>query len=113
VRKKLADWATNCPEYKVTAVEVCLVTNPSDWQKRRRDIAEQQEALLKQGEMVNAKVNCLQSMDIQHLIKMANNIASFFEAEPDTYKGAKGVADHLKNFWDLRVHSEILRYADE
>ena len=46
-----SDWATNCPEYKVTAVEVTLVTNPSDWQKHYQDFAEQQEALLKQREM--------------------------------------------------------------
>ncbi|HYN76476.1 MAG TPA: formate dehydrogenase subunit alpha [Lamprocystis sp. (in: g-proteobacteria)] len=29
-----SDWATNCPEYKVTAVEVVLVTQPSQWQER-------------------------------------------------------------------------------
>ena len=52
-------------------------------------------------------------MDIQQLIKMANNIASFFESEPDKSIGAKGVADHLKNFWDPRMRREILRYADE
>jgi formate dehydrogenase subunit delta len=52
-------------------------------------------------------------MDIQHLVKMANNIASFFEAEPDASKGAKGVAEHLKNFWDPRMRREILRYANE
>ncbi|MBL4803102.1 MAG: molybdopterin-dependent oxidoreductase, partial [Emcibacter sp.] len=28
-----ADWATECPEYKVTAVEVRLTNHPSDWQK--------------------------------------------------------------------------------
>jgi hypothetical protein len=44
---------------------------------------------------------------------MANNIASFFEAEPDASKGAKGVAEHLKNFWDTRMRREILTYADE
>jgi len=27
-----ADWATDCPEYKVTAVEVRLTNHPSDWQ---------------------------------------------------------------------------------
>ncbi|MBS0367575.1 MAG: formate dehydrogenase subunit alpha [Proteobacteria bacterium] len=35
-----SDWATNCPEYKVTAVQVSLCTQPSDWQQRfarRRD----------------------------------------------------------------------------
>ena len=52
-------------------------------------------------------------MDIQHLVKMANNIASFFEAEPDQPKGVKGVADHLRNFWDPRMRREILHYLDE
>ncbi len=41
-----SDWATNCPEYKVTAVQVEKVTQPSEWQSafRRRDA--QQHALL-------------------------------------------------------------------
>jgi formate dehydrogenase subunit delta len=52
-------------------------------------------------------------MDIQRLIKMANDIAAFFETEPDESKAAKGVADHLKNFWDPRMRRQILRYADE
>jgi formate dehydrogenase major subunit len=29
-----SDWATNCPEYKVTAVEVVLVSQKDAWQKR-------------------------------------------------------------------------------
>jgi formate dehydrogenase major subunit len=28
-----SDWATNCPEYKVTAVQISLSNGPSDWQK--------------------------------------------------------------------------------
>ncbi|MCB2115106.1 MAG: formate dehydrogenase subunit alpha, partial [Rhodobacteraceae bacterium] len=28
-----SDWATNCPEYKVTAVQVGLSNGPSDWQE--------------------------------------------------------------------------------
>ena len=28
-----SDWATNCPEYKVTAVQVEKVSQPSTWQK--------------------------------------------------------------------------------
>src|SRR5262249_26115584 len=47
-----SDWATNCPEYKVTAVEVSLVTQTSEWQEHYRDFANQQEALLRQREMV-------------------------------------------------------------
>ncbi|HSH47893.1 MAG TPA: molybdopterin dinucleotide binding domain-containing protein, partial [Halomonas sp.] len=29
-----SDWATNCPEYKVTAVQVEKVSQPSKWQQR-------------------------------------------------------------------------------
>ena len=31
-----SDWATNCPEYKVTAVEVAKVTQPDAWRERAR-----------------------------------------------------------------------------
>ncbi|HEY6894812.1 MAG TPA: formate dehydrogenase subunit alpha [Rhodanobacteraceae bacterium] len=41
-----SDWATNCPEYKVTAVQVTRVSQPSDWQKRYRAFSEQQQELL-------------------------------------------------------------------
>ena len=35
-----SDWATNCPEYKVTAVQVTPSNGPSDWQKSYRELAE-------------------------------------------------------------------------
>ena len=41
-----SDWATNCPEYKVTAVQVARVTEPSEWQKEYRAFARKQEELL-------------------------------------------------------------------
>jgi len=31
-----SDWATNCPEYKVTAVQVVKVSQPAEWQERLR-----------------------------------------------------------------------------
>jgi len=37
-----SDWATNCPEYKVTAVEVEPVTQPAEWQKKFREFSEEQ-----------------------------------------------------------------------
>jgi formate dehydrogenase major subunit len=42
-----SDWATNCPEYKVTAVQATRVTQPSVWQRRFREFSETQEGLLK------------------------------------------------------------------
>jgi formate dehydrogenase major subunit len=41
-----ADWATSCPEYKVTAVQVSKVNAPSDWQSRQQHFDEAQRALL-------------------------------------------------------------------
>jgi formate dehydrogenase major subunit len=41
-----SDWATNCPEYKVTAVQVMRVTQPSDWQTRYRAFSAKQQELL-------------------------------------------------------------------
>jgi len=49
-----SDWATNCPEYKVTAVQVARVSQPSEWQKRHRKFSERQQALLQQGVDVTA-----------------------------------------------------------
>ena len=42
-----SDWATNCPEYKVTAVQAVKVQRPSDWQRRFREQNEQQLGLLR------------------------------------------------------------------
>lgn len=44
-----SDWATNCPEYKVTAVQVSKVTAISDWQSKRNLFSEQQLAHLKEA----------------------------------------------------------------
>jgi formate dehydrogenase major subunit len=33
-----SDWATNCPEYKVTAVQAVRVTKPSDWKQLRDQV---------------------------------------------------------------------------
>ena len=47
-----SDWATNCPEYKVTAVQVAPVTELSRWQGEYREFSDRQEALLKDRETV-------------------------------------------------------------
>ena len=41
-----SDWATNCPEYKVTAVQVSHVSEPSQWQKQYDAFARRQDKLL-------------------------------------------------------------------
>jgi formate dehydrogenase subunit delta len=51
-------------------------------------------------------------MDVQRLIKFANNIGAFFDAEPDKAKAAQGVATHIRNFWEPRMRRQILEYVD-
>lgn len=44
-----SDWATNCPEYKVTAVQVMPVAQPSEWQKSYSRFNNEQLHLAKAG----------------------------------------------------------------
>jgi formate dehydrogenase major subunit len=41
VTTEYSDWATNCPEYKVTAVQVSPSNGPTEWQERYRTLAEE------------------------------------------------------------------------
>ncbi len=43
-----SDWATNCPEYKVTAVQVEKVSQPSLWQQNFKKFNDRQRELLQQ-----------------------------------------------------------------
>ena len=52
-------------------------------------------------------------MNAHKLVKMVNEIASFFEAEPDRNAVLEGVAGHLKRFWDPRMRRDIVRWVDE
>jgi formate dehydrogenase major subunit len=42
-----SDWATNCPEYKVTAVQVSPSNGPSDWQREYNAQAEHSRRIVK------------------------------------------------------------------
>ncbi len=43
-----SDWATNCPEFKVTAVEVSRVSQLSEWQRQYQEFSQDQIALAQQ-----------------------------------------------------------------
>ena len=49
-----SDWATNCPEYKVTAVQLTRVNQPSEWQRRHREFDQRQRSLLRAATNGNA-----------------------------------------------------------
>ncbi|MGV3693754.1 MAG: molybdopterin-dependent oxidoreductase, partial [Paracoccus marcusii] len=50
VTTDFSDWATNCPEYKVTAVQVSPSNGPSDWQERYTAQAERSRRILSAAE---------------------------------------------------------------
>jgi formate dehydrogenase subunit delta len=49
-------------------------------------------------------------MSIEHLVRMANDIADYFRSEPDRELAVAGVSNHLKKFWDPRMRRQILAH---
>ncbi len=52
-------------------------------------------------------------MDIRNLVKMANQIGSFFEAYPDRELARHEIAAHVQRFWEPRMRSALLDHLDE
>ena len=51
-------------------------------------------------------------MHVDNLVKMANQIGSFFEYMPDPVEAQEGIATHIKKFWEPRMRRELLGYID-
>lgn len=52
-------------------------------------------------------------MNKHNLVKMANNIGAFFNAEPDRNLAVAGIEQHLKRFWEPRMRDEIVSYLQQ
>lgn len=48
----------------------------------------------------------------EKLIRMANQIATFFMSQPETDR-AKGVAIHINRFWEPRMRKHLFECLDE
>ncbi|GJG93766.1 formate dehydrogenase subunit delta [Cupriavidus pauculus] len=51
-------------------------------------------------------------MHIENLVKMANQIGSFFEAMPDHDEALGDIAGHVKKFWEPRMKRAFLAHMD-
>jgi formate dehydrogenase subunit delta len=49
-------------------------------------------------------------MRAERLVSMANDIGAFFNGEPDKTEAARGVASHVRRFWDPRMRKEIVAH---
>jgi formate dehydrogenase subunit delta len=53
-------------------------------------------------------------MNIDHLIKMANEITAFWEGEATTQDAAvKEVASHIRRFWEPRMRAQMFTYLEQ
>jgi formate dehydrogenase major subunit len=88
-----SDWATNCPEFKVTAVQV----SPERGGNGRKDD--------------RVAIRDTHETDIHHLVMMANDIGAYFAGYSEQDEAVEGVANHLRNFWEARMRREIVDYV--
>lgn len=51
-------------------------------------------------------------MDVERLVAMANDIAAFFDAEPDKAVAVEGVRFHMSRFWEKRMRSAIIAHVE-
>jgi formate dehydrogenase subunit delta len=52
-------------------------------------------------------------MEIEKLIKMANQIGDFFEAYPDAELAKKDIANHLERFWNSVMIKSIVAHVKQ
>ena len=52
-------------------------------------------------------------MDVNNLIRMANQIGEFFESMPDRAQALEDIASHIKRFWEPRMRRAILEGLDQ
>jgi formate dehydrogenase subunit delta len=52
-------------------------------------------------------------MNPDNLIKMANQIGSFFETMPDREQAQSDIASHIKRFWEPRMRRSLLQHVDQ
>lgn len=52
-------------------------------------------------------------MNIEKLVTMANDIATYFASEPEHHLAVQGIADHLTRFWDPVMRRELKAHVQQ
>ena len=105
VTTEYSDWATNCPEYKVTAVEVrARSAAPLATEKFTMPAlaADAEVPMPHRGE---------ETVTRGDLVRMSNQIAANFGHHPPDQAAAE-VANHIKLFWPSNMRVELLDDSD-
>jgi formate dehydrogenase subunit delta len=51
-------------------------------------------------------------MNLERLVKMANQIGDFFESMPDQQQARSEIAAHLRRFWEPRMRRQLIEAVD-
>jgi formate dehydrogenase subunit delta len=51
-------------------------------------------------------------VNIDNLVKMANQIGTFFESDPSHEQAIQGIANHLLKFWDPRMRQQLVAFVE-
>ena len=96
-----SDWATNCPEYKVTAVQVDALSNgPTDWQEEYTELSERSRRI---ADRRDGAGRMSAGGTIATLRRMANQIA----------RNLAAMGHDKARAGDRRPHRQVLGPADE
>ena len=49
-----------------------------------------------------------EEMNIDQLVRMANDIGSFFASDPDKEEAARNIKLHIRRYWDPRMRTQII-----
>ena len=51
-------------------------------------------------------------MDVQNLVRMANQIGQFFHSYPDHDEAVREVAAHIRRFWEPRMRRALVEHMN-
>ena len=118
-----SDWATNCPEYKVTAVQATRVTQPSEWQKRFREFTDTQEdapeerrrrCLRRQvarGGRPTARAARRTPTARITWCRWPTTSAISFAPRSGAKMRSAAIANHIRKYWTPRMRQKILAHV--
>ena len=106
VTTEYSDWATNCPEYKVTAVQVEVATEAARAEAERRGVPDEVDGRgATRAAMTGHRAR--REHGVPPVVRLGHDLVRNFEALPPD-EAAVEIATHIRKFWEPRMRQELL-----
>ena len=53
------------------------------------------------------------STERDKIVRMANDIANFYQSDPDRESAVSGMASHITRFWARRMREKLVQHAQQ